>query len=84
MTEIRNLAQEDKDLTNEIKDSIEPVKILLNGVIQRLKWKDLSLKSFNAASDDEIKEFGSNILNIDPKLVDGSTTQQQLKNKKDS
>jgi hypothetical protein len=82
MSEIRNLAENEEHLENEIKDSIEPVKILLNGVINRLKWKERHLKSFSAASKENIGEFSSNILKVDPALVDGSTTQQQLKNKK--
>lgn len=80
--EVRNFAEKNAAVVDEVKDCMEPVKILLGDVIQRLTWKDKHLKTFPAASNDDITSLKERMLEIDADLANCGTTQNDLKGKK--
>jgi hypothetical protein len=80
MNQVRNLAEKDLEIVQYVKDSIEPVKILLYDVIRRLKWKGNNLKAHRAATDDEISDLAKTIGKIEH-IEPYKTTQKDLKSK---
>ena len=76
----RALAEKDPRVEAYVKESVEPVKVLLSNVISRLKWKNKFLHPRTAATNEEIADLARNIdqiENIDP----FHTTQKDLKSK---
>ena len=62
-------------------DCLEPVKVLLSSVFQRLQRKNDLFQVFTAASDAEIEELWNNILLVDEILTRNDTTKKALKKK---
>ncbi|KAL5012660.1 hypothetical protein ScPMuIL_011211 [Solemya velum] len=55
--QLRELAQSNPEMRQEMVDSIEPVKTLLTQMFQRLKLKDRPFKCFSAASDADLADL---------------------------
>lgn len=68
MTQLRKVAESKPDLVQAVQDSIEPIKILLTGIIHRLKLKDKPFSVFTAASEFEQKELWLELEKIDKSL----------------
>ena len=77
---VREIAEKNPGIVDYVKGSVQPVKDLLNNVVNRLKWKGKFLKPQTAASMDEIVDLAreiNKIESIDPL----HTTQKDLKSK---
>ncbi|XP_078340082.1 uncharacterized protein LOC111130598 [Crassostrea virginica] len=61
LSQLRDLAKQSQDDMQEMKDSIEPVKLLLTKLFERLFLKEKAFKSFSAASADDISEMWKNL-----------------------
>ena len=68
MTQLRKVAESKPDLVQAVQDSIEPIKILLTGIIHRLKLKDKPFSVFTAASEFDQKELWLELEKIDKSL----------------
>jgi hypothetical protein len=55
MDEMRKVVRENPGLKEEWEDSIEPVKVLMSSVFQRLSLKDKAFSIFPAAADHEME-----------------------------
>ena len=67
---IRSLGESNPDLKEEVLDAMSPMKALLQGIFVRLQLKDHKFKTFEAsASQQEIDELWSSILNVDDKKL---------------
>ena len=76
------MAQGDPNFKECFLDSLEPVKVLLSSIFQRLQLKEDPFQVFMAASDAEIEQLWNNILSIDNMLTQKDTTKKALKAKK--
>ena len=77
MEEIRKEVQNKPPLKEALQDSIEPVKLLLASIFQRLELKEVPFSMFCSATDHEVEGFFDILQNIQPNLV-----QQSCSNKK--
>lgn len=82
LSEIRNLAEKYPAFEKEVLDAIEPVRILLSNVVNRLKWKGEYFQTFAPATEEEVFDLRREILRIDPELKASDTTQKDVKNRK--
>ena len=65
---IRLLGERHPDLSEEVLDSVEPVKTLLQGIFARLKLKDHNFQSFQACSNADMEDMWQKILTVDGTL----------------
>ena len=80
LTQLRTAAKKHPDLVAAVLDCVEPVKILLSTLFQRLEIHDKKFSMFSAASDDKLKELWSELKAVDPSLeYDGVYRQAALK-----
>ena len=82
LASIRKLQEKLPDISQEIQQSVQPVKDLLGHLFSRLKLKDESFSSLPGASDDEIRSQWRNVLLIDDSLMPSDTTESLVKHKK--
>ena len=75
---IRSLGESNPDLKEEVLDAMSPMKALLQGIFVRLQLKDHKFKTFEAASEQEIDELWSSILNVDDTITPETTTKVQV------
>lgn len=66
--QMRTAAEKDPALVDAVRDSMEPVKILLSDIIHRLKLNGKYFQVFSAASELEIKEVWNTLHSIDSTL----------------
>lgn len=78
MDEMQKVMQENPNLKEEWEDSIEPVKVLMSSVFQRLNLKDKAFLVFPAATDHEMKAFFSCLCDIDADLTRADKLKQCL------
>lgn len=65
---IRELGKKFPGLKEEVKDAIQPPKVLLNTVFGRLQLKQKQFKVFTAASHDQLTQMADKIKEIDPEF----------------
>ena len=68
----------DKERTN-VASSLRPAVDLLHNIFKCLELKGKAFESYEAASEEEIKEFWSVLLLIDSTLTMEDTTKKQIK-----
>ena len=78
MDEMRKVMQENPSLKEEWEDSIEPVKMLMSSVFQRLNLKDKAFLVFPAATDHEMEAFFSCLCDIDADITRADKSKQCL------
>lgn len=61
LTQIRAAVANNSNLAGEISDSIEPVKILLSDIFQRLHLKDKAVKVSPSATQTRMEELNKNL-----------------------
>ena len=71
---IRSAAESHHGLQEEFKDSLQPAKVLLSALFQRLKLKDKPFNVFSPATSSEIDEFLSILKQIQPDIVPTNCT----------
>lgn len=69
MEEIRKEVRDKQALKEALQDSIEPVKLLLMSIFQRLELKNKPFSTFCAATEHEIEGFFDILRNIEPNLT---------------
>ena len=69
MDDICKEVSKNQALNEALQDSIEPVKLLLTSVFQRLELKRQPFKVFCAASDHKIEGFFDILRNIEPNIT---------------
>ena len=74
MKAIHSAAESHHGLQEEFKDSLQPAKVLLSALFQRLKLKDKPLNVFSPATSSEIDEFLSILKQIQPDIVPTNCT----------
>ena len=62
MSQLRHLAAEKSEVIPSTLDSVAPIKIVLSDILQRLKLDEVKFKVFSSASEEEIKQMFSNLL----------------------
>jgi len=62
MAQLRRLAAEKSEVIPSTLDSVAPIKIVLSDIVQRLKLDEVKFKVFSSASEEEIKQMFSNLL----------------------
>ena len=73
LKQLRQVAQSQPAFTEEVLDSIAPVKILLSDIITRLQLKGKPFGVYAAASEEEIEEVWNALHQIDSSLKYGDT-----------
>ena len=68
MKQMRAAAEKEPTLVDAVRDSVEPVKILISDIIRRLQLKGRSFEVFSAASEQEIEEVWNSLHAIDSTL----------------
>ena len=81
MQEVRQAAKDNIAFKDAFQDSLEPVKVLLSSVFQRLKLKDEPIKCFRLASVSEMEALCSFILEIDGTLSQDERSKKVLSKK---
>lgn len=76
LSQLRSEAEKNPEVKVAIIDSIEPVKVLLSTVFQRLSLHDKKFKMFTAANDEKLRELWSELHTIDPTLEYGKVYRQ--------
>ena len=56
MKQMRAVAEKEPTLVDAVRDSMEPVKILISDIICRLQFKGRSFEVFSAAGKLEVKD----------------------------
>ena len=80
LSQLRSSAKKSLDLIPAVLDSIEPVKILLSTIFQRLELRGKKFSMFSAASKEKLQELWSEFSDVDPSLeYDGVYRQSALK-----
>lgn len=69
MDEVRKAVQANQGLKEGLEDSMEPLKILMASVFQRLSLKDKPFSIFTAATAHEMEAFFSYLIDIDANLT---------------
>ena len=69
MEQFRQAAKRSAGLQGKILDSIEPVKIMLSDIINRLQWNKVPLKVQSPATETQIRELWETVKEIDSTLV---------------
>ena len=73
MAQLRRLAAEKSEVMHKTLDSVAPIKVLLTDILQRLKLDEAKFKVFLSASEEEIKQMFSNLLDtVDTSLEYGA------------
>ena len=65
LSAIRSLGEKQPSLAGEVKDALEPMKDLLQGIFIRLSLKGNSFSTFIAASTIDIDEVMKHIVQVD-------------------
>ena len=68
MKQMRAAAEKEPTLVGAVRDSVEPVKILISDIIRRLQLKGRPFEVFSAASELEIEEVWNSLHAIDSTL----------------
>lgn len=71
-TQLRQIREKKPEIVSAVRDCIEPVKILLSTIFQRLKLHDKPFQSFAAATEDQMKDLWSELESIDVSLKYGT------------
>ena len=72
LSQVRNVARKKPHVKSVIIDSIEPVKVLLATIFQRLSLHDNKFKIFTVASEEKLREVWRELQSIDPILEYGN------------
>lgn len=75
MKEIREAAESEPELVNEVTNCVKPLKLLINDVMHRLQLKDKKFKTFNAATEEDMALLWDELAVIDPTVSRTDTTQ---------
>ena len=68
LSQLRGVAKKSPDIVSAVLDSIEPVKILLSTVFQRLEIHGKKFSMFSAASEDQLRSVWAELEAVDPSL----------------
>ena len=68
LSQLRSAAKKSPDLIPAVLDSIEPVKVLLSTVFQRLELCGKKFSMFSAASKEKLQELWYELSDVDPSL----------------
>ena len=69
MKTIRKAAEMRKEFKDDLLDSVEPVKFLLNQTFQRLQLKEKNITCLSSAADQEILEIWEALKTIDNNVM---------------
>ena len=81
MKEIRELAKDHDGLKDCVKNSVRPVKQLLEDIFSQLKLEDKPFITFESAKDEEIDTMWKEILKADQTLTTSDTTKLKISTK---
>ena len=73
---LRSQAKRQPDIIPAIKESVEPAKLLLYDIFERLVLQGQNFKTFSAASDEMMREMWSELSHVDPLLEYGTVYRQ--------
>ena len=76
LAQLRCVAKKNPDLVSAVIDSIEPVKILLSSIFQRMELQGQKFSMFSPASEEELISMWSELHSIDPSLQYGNVYRQ--------
>lgn len=80
ISQLRSTAKKYPDLVLAVLDSIEPVKVLLSGIFQRLELHGKKFFMFPAASEENLQELWSELEAVDSSLEFGKVYRQSVLN----
>ena len=80
LKQIRAAVQQQPSLASDIRDSIEPVKLLLSELFVRLSLKGKFIKMSTPATGEEMEELNEQLRNIDFVDLSNSVKKSMLKN----
>ena len=80
---IRDLAKENPEVKNAIRDSVQPAKDLMRDIFRRLNLKGKFFKTFEPACQTDIDDLFSEMMKVDPTLFQDDTTKPITQNKPD-
>ena len=81
LSTIRSLGEKQPTLADEVRDALEPMKALLQGIFMRLNLKGHSFSMLTAASATDIDDMWQRILQIDSTVTQECTQKVQLEKK---
>ena len=81
LSAIRSLGEKQPTLADEVRDALEPMKALLQGIFMRLSLKGHSFSTFTAARANDIDDMWKHILQIDSTVTQECTQKVQLEKK---
>ena len=81
LSAIRSLGEKQPTLADEVRDALEQMKALLQGIFMRLSLKGHSFSTFTAARANDIDDMWKHILQIDSTVTQKCTQKVQLEKK---
>ena len=77
LSQLRNLAQKNPEIVAAVRDSIEPVKVLLSSIFQRLELHGQKFSMFTPANENDLMQMWSVLQSVDPSLEYGKVYRQE-------